>query len=173
MLHIPTYDNDPACYHMIPIGLLTESNYPAWHATAGLPEFDELREATKQVAAMCRAAGTSIEKLGVSHSLTNPYSCSTLVAMKDRAQLLDNLSSLHARTHLLPSNAPHDDHHELVADAATQLGTTSTGVSTNRAALSPADAQQQRLMRDCLARAKAIYARVPKRTWTTGRPENN
>jgi hypothetical protein len=153
---------------IVTIGLLTESNYPKWHATAGNPEFDALRAATREVVEMCRAAGTRIERLGMAHSLTNPYSCSTLVAIKDRAQLLENLGAIQKRIHLLDDNHPLDLHHDQVANPEKQLGTSS--LSTKRVSLSAEEKEEQRMSRELLAKAKAIYAKVPKRTWATGIP---
>jgi len=68
------------------MGLLCERGTPSWH-----PAPADLKEVCARAAAHCRARGSSIEKLAIQYSLSNPDISTTLVGSADPAEMEKNI----------------------------------------------------------------------------------
>ena len=71
------------------MGILTECDPPAWH-----PAPEEVKQAGKAVAAICRRYGTSISTVALRFCLNYPPAASTVVGMSRSSQVETNLKAL-------------------------------------------------------------------------------
>jgi aryl-alcohol dehydrogenase-like predicted oxidoreductase len=69
------------------MGLLSHRGTPAWH-----PAPEAVKEICARAAAHCWARGTSIEKLAVQYSLTNPEIATTLVGSANPRNMEQNIA---------------------------------------------------------------------------------
>ena len=73
------------------MGILTDCGPPAWH-----PAPDEVKQAGKAVAAICRRYGTDVSTVALRFCLDSPHTASTLVGMSLPSHVDANLRALTA-----------------------------------------------------------------------------
>jgi L-galactose dehydrogenase len=71
------------------MGILSEDGPPPWH-----PAPAEVKQKGKEIVELCGKRGASPSKVSLRFSLNNPNISSTLVGIKDRKQLRENLRAL-------------------------------------------------------------------------------
>jgi L-galactose dehydrogenase len=71
------------------MGILSEDGPPPWH-----PAPEEVKQKGKEIVELCARRGASPSKVSLRVSLDNPNISSTLVGVKGRKQLRENLRAL-------------------------------------------------------------------------------
>jgi L-galactose dehydrogenase len=72
--------------------ILTQTGAPDWH-----PAPEAVKQAGRQVAELCRAAGTDVSAVALRFCLDHPYVATTLVGMSKQRHVETNLRAMAAK----------------------------------------------------------------------------
>ncbi|GMH43598.1 hypothetical protein BSKO_11520 [Bryopsis sp. KO-2023] len=81
------------------MGLLSPQGAPSWH-----PASQDVKDACQKAASICKAAGVSLPKLAIKHSISCPGIATTLLSMPTRAQVRENVNGVLEAFDLVPVN---------------------------------------------------------------------